>query len=87
MLSSGDEKESIDSLLVKFFKFYSNFSFEKNKISIYHGKPMPKVTRSCLEIENPTNSSLNVAKNVSIFFINLHQLCEFSFSLCLSYCR
>lgn len=68
-LLSADNKEGLDSLLVKFFKFYSNFNFDKHKISIYYGKVMPKVTKSALEVENPTDPALNVAKNVRIFSI------------------
>ncbi|XP_034242553.1 poly(A) RNA polymerase, mitochondrial-like isoform X2 [Thrips palmi] len=73
-LLSGGNEEKIDSLLVKFFMFYSTFSFEKNKISVYHGKVMPKSSRLILEIENPTNPSLNVAKNVRPEYLQVFQI-------------
>lgn len=55
----------VDSLLLKFFEFYSNFNFETTRIAIYRGVAMPKKSRSPLEIENPANPDLNVSKNVT----------------------
>ncbi|KAK3927867.1 Poly(A) RNA polymerase, mitochondrial [Frankliniella fusca] len=55
----------VDTLLCNFFDFYSKFDFDKQKISIYHGKQIPKGIDKPLEIENPVDPSLNISQNVS----------------------
>lgn len=65
LLTTNSSKDGVDTLLFSFFNFYSKFDFEKQKISIYHGKAVPKVLDKPLEIENPVDPSLNISQNVS----------------------
>lgn len=61
----NESGQDVDGLLLMFFTYYSKFNYEKNKISILHGTSMPKSLFHVLEIENPVDPALNIARNVS----------------------
>jgi len=57
--------ESLETLLVGFFEFYSSFDFSTHAVSLFNGMSVPKPDHSPLYIANPLERGLNVSKNVS----------------------
>lgn len=57
--------DDLQTLLFKFFEFYSQFDFEDKAISINVGKAIRKPNTLPLYIVNPLEQSLNVSRNVS----------------------
>ncbi|XP_047533901.1 poly(A) RNA polymerase, mitochondrial-like [Vanessa atalanta] len=57
--------DDLQTLLFKFFEFYSQFDFQEKAISINEGKPIRKPNSLPLYIVNPLEQSLNVSRNVS----------------------
>nr|CAD7395249.1 unnamed protein product [Timema poppensis] len=58
-------KDSLETLLLNFFEFYSSFDFSSRAISIVEGMTIPKPEHAPLYIVNPLERGLNVSKNVS----------------------
>lgn len=58
-------ESNLESLLLQFFEFYSQFDFEGKAISINEGAPIRKPNSQPLYIVNPLATGLNVSKNVS----------------------
>ncbi|KAJ2937501.1 hypothetical protein O0L34_g17547 [Tuta absoluta] len=55
----------LQTLLLQFFEFYSQFDFNDKAISINEGKPVRKPNALPLYIVNPLEQALNVSRNVS----------------------
>ncbi|CAH2090616.1 unnamed protein product [Euphydryas editha] len=68
--SYGQNDDDLQTLLFKFFEFYSQFDFENKAISINEGRAIRKPNSLPLYIVNPLEQSLNVSRNVS------HEECE-----------
>ncbi|XP_063424977.1 poly(A) RNA polymerase, mitochondrial-like isoform X2 [Mytilus trossulus] len=60
----------VGTLLQDFFKFYSDFDFEKYSISVVEGVPVEKKTFNALVIENPLDVEHNVSRNVNVQSVN-----------------
>ncbi|PSN41078.1 Poly(A) RNA polymerase [Blattella germanica] len=58
-------KESLESLFIGFFEFYSSFDFSSHAVSLVYGNSIPKPEHSPLYIANPLERGFNVSKNVS----------------------
>ncbi|CAG2057787.1 unnamed protein product [Timema podura] len=58
-------KDSLETLLLNFFEFYSSFDFSSRAISIVEGMTIPKPEHAPLYIVNPLERGFNVSKNVS----------------------
>lgn len=56
---------NLETLLLQFFEFYSQFDFQDKALSINDGIAIRKPNNQPLYIINPLESSLNVSKNVS----------------------
>ncbi|EFN77484.1 Poly(A) RNA polymerase, mitochondrial [Harpegnathos saltator] len=63
-------QENLEALLLDFFEFYSLFDFYTKGICIREGIPIRKPSRLPLHIVNPLETTLNVAKNVTIYELN-----------------
>nr|CAD7392082.1 unnamed protein product [Timema cristinae] len=63
--SKKQNKDSLETLLLNFFEFYSSFDFSSRAISIVEGMTIPKPEHAPLYIVNPLERGLNVSKNVS----------------------
>lgn len=61
----SQNKANLESLLLGFFEYYSQFDFEGKAISINEGKPIRKPNALPLYIVNPLEQALNVSRNVS----------------------
>lgn len=59
-------EDSLGSLLVQFFEFYSHFDFANRAINLNEAKNTLKPDFSPMYIVNPFEISLNVSKNVSL---------------------
>jgi poly(A) RNA polymerase len=57
--------DSLETLFIGFFEFYSSFDFSTCAISLTSGVSVPKPDHSPLYIANPLERGLNVSKNVS----------------------
>ncbi|CAG9583437.1 unnamed protein product [Danaus chrysippus] len=57
--------DNLQTLLLKFFEFYSQFDFQEHAISVIEGKPIRKPNTLPLYIVNPLEPALNVSRNVS----------------------
>ncbi|XP_061376762.1 poly(A) RNA polymerase, mitochondrial-like isoform X2 [Danaus plexippus] len=57
--------DDLQTLLLKFFEFYSQFDFQEHAISVIEGKPIRKPNTLPLYIVNPLEPALNVSRNVS----------------------
>lgn len=58
--------ESLATLLLQFFEYYSSFDFNSRAISLNEAAAISKPEHSALYIVNPLERALNVSKNVSI---------------------
>ncbi|KAI5638202.1 cid1 family poly A polymerase domain-containing protein [Phthorimaea operculella] len=63
--SYGQSSADLQTLLLQFFEFYSQFDFHDKAISINEGKPVRKPNALPLYIVNPLEQALNVSRNVS----------------------
>lgn len=63
--SYSQNSASLESLLLQFFEYYSQFDFQDKAISINEGKPIRKPNSLPLYIVNPLEQALNVSRNVS----------------------
>ncbi|CAB3223378.1 unnamed protein product [Arctia plantaginis] len=61
----SQKKASLESLLLQFFEFYSQFEFQDKAISINEGTAVRKPNGLPLYIVNPLEQALNVSRNVS----------------------
>nr|XP_021181118.2 poly(A) RNA polymerase, mitochondrial [Helicoverpa armigera] len=61
----GQSTASLQTLLLQFFEFYSQFNFQDKAISINEGAPVRKPNSLPLYIINPLEQALNVSRNVS----------------------
>ncbi|XP_065213147.1 uncharacterized protein LOC135840491 [Planococcus citri] len=86
-------EESIVSLYRGFLKFYKNFNFLKYIISPYFGYALPidnsetlhllLFTRSCMNIQDMSTLTTNLAANVSLTAVNeFRVVCEHLFNNC-----
>lgn len=57
--------DDLQTLLFKFFEFYSQFDFQDKAISINEGRPIRKPNSHPIYIVNPLEQALNVSRNVS----------------------
>lgn len=57
--------DSLETLFIGFFEFYSSFDFSTHAVSLISGVSVPKPDHSPLYIANPLERGLNVSKNVS----------------------
>lgn len=57
--------DSLETLVLKFFEFYSQFDFHNNAISLNDGKTVLKPDHCAMYIVNPLENILNVSKNIS----------------------
>lgn len=60
----SENKENLETLLMKFFNFYGDFDFNKRAVSIVTGKHFAN-PKGLFYIENPIETELNVGRNVS----------------------
>ncbi|XP_044264015.1 poly(A) RNA polymerase, mitochondrial [Tribolium madens] len=58
--------ESLESLLIEFFEFYSQFDFASKAVCLNESVAITKPEHCALYIVNPLERGLNVSKNVSI---------------------
>ncbi|XP_061412051.1 poly(A) RNA polymerase, mitochondrial-like [Lethenteron reissneri] len=65
-ITSSQNTETLDELLVEFFNFYGSFSFSKHSINIWKGSEQNKPESSPLYIVNPFEQHLNISKNVNV---------------------
>lgn len=63
--SYGQSQSNLQTLLLQFFEFYSQFDFQDKAISINEGAPVRKPNNLPLYIVNPIEQALNVSRNVS----------------------
>lgn len=63
--SYGQSQSNLQTLLLQFFEFYSQFDYQDKAISIYEGTPIRKPNNLPLYIVNPMEQALNVSRNVS----------------------
>lgn len=56
---------NLDELLIEFFAFYSSFNYKNHAISVIDGKIYSKPDFASLYIENPVETDLNIARNLS----------------------
>ncbi|RZC38102.1 poly(A) RNA polymerase, mitochondrial, partial [Asbolus verrucosus] len=63
---STENKESLESLLIEFFEFYSQFDFETKAICLNEAVSITKPEHCAMYIVNPLERGLNVSKNVSL---------------------
>lgn len=63
---TGENKKTLDQLLLSFFEYYASFDFHTNAISLNVGKIINKPEYSALYIVNPLEVHFNVSKNVSL---------------------
>merc|ERR1712080_103075 len=59
---SPNTTSSLEDLLRGFFRFYADFEFERDAISVFLGKRREKLTVDKVEVENPLNRDLNCAR-------------------------
>lgn len=57
--------DSLETLLLQFFEYYSQFDFHNKAISLNDGKTVLKPDHSAIYIVNPLQTVLNVSKNIS----------------------
>ncbi|KAF7279920.1 hypothetical protein GWI33_006591, partial [Rhynchophorus ferrugineus] len=60
-----ENDKSLESLLLEFFEFYSQFDFDTKAICLNEAVSIMKPEHSALYIVNPLERGLNVSKNVS----------------------
>lgn len=58
--------ESLESLLIEFFEYYSQFDFMSKAICLNEAVALTKPEFSAMYIVNPLERGLNVSKNVSL---------------------
>lgn len=63
--SYSQSQSNLQTLLLQFFEFYSQFDFQDKAISINEGAPVRKPNNLPLYIVNPLQQALNVSRNVS----------------------
>ncbi|XP_039757006.1 poly(A) RNA polymerase, mitochondrial-like [Pararge aegeria] len=63
--SYSQNTDDLQTLLFKFFEFYSQFEFQDKAISINEGRPVRKPNSLPLYVVNPLEPALNVSRNVS----------------------
>ncbi|XP_045773699.1 poly(A) RNA polymerase, mitochondrial-like [Maniola jurtina] len=63
--SYAQNDDDLQTLLFKFFEFYSQFDFQDKAISLNEGKPIRKPNSHPLYVVNPLEQALNVSRNVS----------------------
>lgn len=63
--SYGQSQSNLQTLLLQFYEFYSQFDFQDKAISINEGSPVRKPNNLPLYIVNPIEQALNVSRNVS----------------------
>ncbi|XP_034833107.1 poly(A) RNA polymerase, mitochondrial [Maniola hyperantus] len=63
--SYAQNNDDLQTLLFKFFEFYSQFDFQDKAISLNEGKPIRKPNSHPLYVVNPLEQALNVSRNVS----------------------
>ncbi|XP_052741979.1 poly(A) RNA polymerase, mitochondrial isoform X1 [Bicyclus anynana] len=63
--SYSQNDDDLQTLLFKFFEFYSQFEFQDKAISINEGRAIRKPNSLPLYVVNPLEQSLNVSRNVS----------------------
>lgn len=61
----SQNKANLQTLLLQFFEFYSQFNFQDKAISINEGKAIRKPNSLPLYVVNPLEQALNVSRNVS----------------------
>ncbi|EFA06440.1 poly(A) RNA polymerase, mitochondrial [Tribolium castaneum] len=61
-----ENKESLETLLVEFFEFYSQFDFASKALCLNESVAITKPEHCALYIVNPLERGLNVSKNVSM---------------------
>ncbi|XP_053608505.1 poly(A) RNA polymerase, mitochondrial [Plodia interpunctella] len=61
----GQNEANLETLLLQFFEFYSQFDFSEKAISVIEGKAIRKPNSQPLYIVNPLENMLNVSRNVS----------------------
>ncbi|KAF9808896.1 hypothetical protein SFRURICE_000942 [Spodoptera frugiperda] len=61
----AQNKANLQTLLLQFFEFYSQFDFKEKAISINEGASIRKPNSLPLYIVNPLEQALNVSRNVS----------------------
>lgn len=59
-------KDTISTILLQFFEFYSKFDFTGKSISLIDGRSHQKPDHSPIFIVNPFEVNLNISKNVSL---------------------
>lgn len=62
--TNGNNTQSLEELLLHFYKFYSELDLSQGAISVIDGCMLPKPDQSPMFIYNPVESGLNVCKNV-----------------------
>lgn len=63
--SYSQSQSNLQTLLLQFFEFYSQFDFKDKAISINEGASVRKPNNLPLYIVNPIEQTLNVSRNVS----------------------
>lgn len=63
--SYSQSQSNLQTLLLQFFEFYSQFDFQDKAISINEGASVRKPNNLPLYIVNPIQQALNVSRNVS----------------------
>lgn len=63
--SYSQNTDDLETLLLQFFEFYSQFDFQDKAISLNEGVALRKPNQLPLYIVNPLEPSLNVSRNVS----------------------
>ncbi|XP_055356209.1 poly(A) RNA polymerase, mitochondrial-like [Paramacrobiotus metropolitanus] len=57
--------DDLGQLLAEFFSFYASFNYKSHAISVIDGTIYPKPDFASLYIENPLETELNIARNLS----------------------
>jgi len=78
----AEEPLTLSQLLLDFFSFYANFSFDQESVCIISGQPQAKRTRRpgqknvsyFLDVTNPLEPDLNVAANLQSHAISQFKL-------------
>lgn len=65
-LPQNRNQDSLESILINFFEFYSEFDFVSRALSLNEAADILKPEHSALYIVNPLEKGLNVSKNVSL---------------------
>lgn len=61
----SENEDSLATLFLQFFEFYSQFDFHNRAISLNKGESILKPDHSPIYIVNPLETNLNVSKNIS----------------------